>query len=107
MRMMMTGICVLALTLVAHAQEGLYWKQVSSGMENNQLFQGRFRPDTYRIFRLDEDLFGRMMEGRASLDGQQNKFLLSVPNEAGSLDQYLCYHAPVMEAGWLRVIQRS
>ena len=64
MRMMMTGICVLALTLVAHAQEGLYWKQVSSGMENNQLFQGRFRPDTYRIFRLDEDLFGRMMEGR-------------------------------------------
>ncbi len=99
MRMMMTGICVLALTLVAHAQEGLYWKQVSSGMENNQLFQGRFRPDTYRVFRLDEDLFGRMMEGRASLNGQQNKFLLSVPNEAGSLDQYLCYHAPVMEAG--------
>ena len=89
-----------ALLLTANAQERNFWTPVEEPA--GDLFAARYRPASYRIFRLNEaglstDLSATPSERRMSITSSGSILLL--PDADGRIQRFRIVEAPVMEDG--------
>ncbi|TXJ26276.1 MAG: T9SS type A sorting domain-containing protein [Chitinophagaceae bacterium] len=90
------GLCFSSTGL---AQSG--WKEVSEGVIQKNLFAGgRYKPETYRLFQLDETSLETNLKQaptRSMVPATLSSFILTIPNSDGRPERFKAVESPVME----------
>ncbi len=93
---------MLLLSVSVFAQNN-YWKpvhsnEVASFTNGKDVFPGKFKPVTFKLFSLQEDVFGNLLK-QAQLSKNislQSGLLISVPVADGSIERFRIAESPVM-----------
>ncbi|MGN6292865.1 MAG: reprolysin-like metallopeptidase [Chitinophagaceae bacterium] len=90
---------ILCFSLTGLAQSG--WKEMNEGAIQKNLFAGgRYKPESYRIFQLDETSLGtslKQVPARSMVPASLSSFVLTIPNSDGRPERFRAVESPVME----------
>jgi len=90
---------ILCFSSTVFAQRG--WKEVSESAIQKDLFAGgRYKPETYRIFQLDETSLGTSLKqapARSVVPAALSSFVLTIPNSDGKPERFRAVESSVME----------
>lgn len=92
-------VAVVFFSSAAWSQNG--WKEVSEASIQKNLFAGgRYKPDAYRIFQLDENAMGADLKrapARSAVPASVSSFILTIPNSDGKPERFRAVESAVME----------
>lgn len=90
---------ILCFSSAVFAQSG--WREVSEGSIQKNLFAGgRYKPDAYRIFQLDEASLGTSLKqapARSTVPASLSSFILTIPDSDGKPERFRAVESPVMD----------
>ncbi|PZR28500.1 MAG: hypothetical protein DI535_06360 [Citrobacter freundii] len=76
------------------------WKEVNESSTGKDLFSGKYKPETYRIFQLNENT---MQEGlkaaplRSKVPAESSSFVITIPDSDGNPIRFKAVESPVMD----------
>ncbi len=84
-----------------------YWNPVSqneaqSFTKSTEIFPGKFKPATYKLFTLNKDVFAGILKqspSEKSVSADRSNFIISIPVADGSIEKFRVTTSPVMEPG--------
>lgn len=100
MRKHILFLAALLVTFAANAQKSNLWTSVSESSIKYNLFEGRKKPSSYRLFQLNELVMRSSLTSAPServVSASASSFLVTVPSENGSFEQFRVVDAPVMD----------
>ncbi|MDZ4806706.1 MAG: M12 family metallo-peptidase [Bacteroidota bacterium] len=99
MRKILLSLSLLLCSYALLAQNN-FWRQVDESSVGRNLFAGRHKPSSFKLFQLNETAFenaARLAPSERTVSVQQSDFIITIPNPNGELERYKVVDAPVMD----------
>jgi len=99
MRKILLSLSLLLCSYVLLAQNN-FWRQVDESSVGRDLFAGRHKPSSFKLFQLNEAAFenaARMAPSERTVSVFQSGFIITIPNSNGEMERYKVVDAPVMD----------
>jgi transposase-like protein len=93
-------LSLLTSMLVGFSQNKNFWKNVNESSVSRDLFAGRFKPSAYKLFTLNINAFTndvRTVPSERNVTPAQSAFIISIPNDKGTIERFRVVEAPVMD----------
>ncbi len=93
-------VVLLLLQSSLYAQDKNFWNRMNESGLSNDLFANRYKPNAYKIFKLNEQAFQTDITAAPServVSANQSSFIISVPNAEGQIERFRLVDAPVMD----------